>query len=116
MSGRDFDCSSFVYYSLLKAGYNTKQLGTYAFTTGNIANILKTVGFKSYNYSQVKNSLKPGDLLLSSGHVEIYIGNGKTVGAHYPDARDTYGDQDGKEVSVENLNQFFLNYTKVLRL
>lgn len=116
MSGRDFDCSSFVYYALLNAGYNTKQLGTYAFTTYNIAGILKSIGFKTYNYSQVKNSLKPGDLLLSDGHVEIYIGNGKTVGAHYPDAYDTYGDRNGKEISVENLSEFLLTYTRVIRL
>lgn len=100
----DVDCSSFVYYALLNNGFTKKQIGESAFTTFSMGNYLKTSGFQEIPYSQAKNSLKAGDILVSnvSGkeHTEVYIGNGQTVGAHGGDADGKPGDSSGNEVSV----------------
>lgn len=93
------DCSSFVYYGLLKgAGFSSSELGgSWPFTTATMVNILKKNGFKVYKYS--KNDLIRGDILWRVGHTEVYVGDGKNVGAH--SNRDgVNGDSSGKEVNV----------------
>ena len=104
----DVDCSSFVYYALLNNGYTKEQLGAYAFNTGSMKSILSNLGFKELPFD--KNSLQVGDILWVSGHTEVYVGDGKTVGAHKDyDSKDA--DSTGKEVSVVNVG----TYTSVLR-
>ncbi len=102
----DVDCSSLVYYSLYNSGF-ARILGSSPFYTGSQVNLMQRCGFSVYNYTGM-DALRPGDVLWyrygSSGHTEIYIGNGYTVGAHdsvvngidYPQG----GDQTGHEVSV----------------
>ena len=102
------DCSSFVYYALLNNGYTKEQLGAYAFTTGSMKSILSNLGFKELPFD--KNSLQVGDILWVSGHTEVYVGDGKTVGAHN-DYDGKNGDSSGKEVSVVNVG----TYTSILR-
>lgn len=96
----DVDCSSLVYYALLNSGYTKDQIGGYPFATGSMPDILPKAGFVRHDFTSV-DDLQPGDILLRSGHTEIYIGNGKNVGAHWN--RDGKpGDSSGKEVNIQN--------------
>lgn len=110
--GVDYDCSSLVYFGLLNSGFSTKQMGTsYPFTTkNNQRSILKKLGFEEISFSSLTNgnrmdttNLLPGDILWVSGHTEVYIGDGKNVGAHSSENKTTTGvagDQTGNEISV----------------
>ena len=95
------DCSSFVYYGLLNGGgYSKSQLGSYPFDTGSMRSILEKIGFKGYKFTGV-SVLKRGDILWRSGHTEVYVGDGKNVGAHTNyDGKN--GDSSGKEVNVSS--------------
>lgn len=104
----NIDCSSFVYYALLNNGYTKEQIGDSAFTTRSMKSILGNLGFKELPFD--KNSLQVGDILWVSGHTEVYVGDGKTVGAH-KDYDGKNGDSSGKEVSVVNVG----TYTSILR-
>lgn len=97
----DVDCSSFVYYSLRNSGYTEDQLGgSYPFSTANMGGILEGCGFTRHDFTSVDN-LQPGDILLRSGHTEIYIGNGKNAGAH-SNYDGKAGDSSGDEVDIGN--------------
>ena len=94
------DCSSFVYYGLTKgAGIKPDDLGgTYPFTTYDMDKLLKAVGFKAHKFTSI-DELKRGDILWSIDHTEVYVGDGKNVGAHTnKDGKD--GDSSGTEVNV----------------
>lgn len=97
----DVDCSSFVYYSMLRSGYTAEQLGgTYPFTTSSMVSILQDNGYTRHPFVS-SGELQPGDILWRSGHTEIYIGNGKNAGAHSNyDGRP--GDSSGEEVDIGN--------------
>ena len=104
-SGRTFnpdvDCSSFVYYALLKgAEFTEEQLGISDpfTTTWNMDTALKNVGFKSYSYTS-ETELQRGDILWSADHTEVYIGNGQNVGAH-SNKDGKSGDSSGEEVDI----------------
>ena len=110
----DVDCSSFVWYSLHQTGIDA---GSAPFNTNSETTALASAGFEKHDYNQ--SEIKEGDILLRSGHTEIYIGNTKTVGAH-PNEKGGItggepGDQTGHEVSVENLSgswDSYFRYTK----
>lgn len=110
----DIDCSSFVYYALLNNGWTADQLGgTYPFTTHYMESILGKCGWKGYAFNGDPATLKRGDIMLNpQTHTEMYIGDGKTVGAHSNyDGRT--GDSSGREVSVVTMSknwQRFLRY------
>lgn len=74
----DYDCSSFIWYALNQSGFD---VGTYAFATPSMPSVLQAAGFEMYTITSA-DQLQPGDILLKEGHTEIYIGDGKTVGAH----------------------------------
>lgn len=101
----DYDCSSFVISALESAGLPMRAYG--ATYTGNMASALKACGF--YRVKNVDLSsgagLVRGDILLNPvTHTEIYIGNGRTVGAHGSETGGKYGkagDQTGNEISVQ---------------
>ena len=103
-SGRDYDCSSMVFYSLLQNGFTTNQLGTnIPFTTFVMDHYMTKIGFKRYRYSEVRNSLRLGDVLVGNtlfDHTETFFGNGMTVGAHSGDLDGAWGDSSGNEISV----------------
>lgn len=104
----DVDCSSFVYYALLNNGYTKEQLGGYPFNTSGMPSILSNLGFEQIDFD--KGTLQPGDILWypasynghEYGHTEVYVGDGKSVGAHSNYDGKT-GDGNGKEVSVVNV-------------
>ena len=95
----DYDCSSFVYYALKYAGYD---VGPSAFTTYTMGSYLERVGFRKISISSY-SELMPGDILWRSDHTEIYIGDGKRVGAHSSYGHTEAGDQ-AEEVSVKELD------------
>lgn len=74
----DYDCSSFIWYALNQAGFD---VGSYAFATPSMPSVLQAAGFEMFDINS-GTQLEPGDILLRDGHTEIYIGDGKTVGAH----------------------------------
>ena len=97
----DYDCSSLVISAVRAIGLNAGG----AVYTGNMRSELTKHGFVWH--SGTKN-LKRGDILLvhiegGRQHTEIYIGNGKTVGAHGSETGGIYGlggDQTGHEIDV----------------
>lgn len=106
--GPDYDCSSLVWHSLVEAGgFTAEQLGGSAFTTYGMANILVNAGFREYSYTSM-DDLQAGDILLRGGHTEIYIGDGKNVGAHINEFGKTHGgqigDQTGREIYVSSFS------------
>ena len=100
----NFDCTGFLSYCLNQSGYGIQPCHGSAFDTGVVE-----CGFerKDYNDSEGYENLKPGDILSNSGHVELYIGDGKVVGAH--SANKAPADQ----VSVESWYQD--NWTEIYR-
>ena len=71
------------------------------------------VGFEWIPGTPDVNKLQPGDVVLNEGpHTEMYIGNGKLIGAHgNSDGRD--GDSSGNEISITNYSN--KNWDGVLR-
>ena len=97
----DVDCSSFVYYALLNNGYTKEQIGSTPFTTHTMGSVLEKNGANIIPYKF--SVLQPGDILWKIGHTEVYIGDGKTVGAHIAETKTVNGmpgDQTGNEVSI----------------
>lgn len=114
----DYDCSSFVITCVQAAGIPVKDKG--ATYTGNMLSAFKRCGFTDVT-SRVNlatgSGLVRGDILLNrTHHTEIYIGNGKNVGAHISETGGVTGktgDQTGKEICTNNYYNF--PWTNVLR-
>ena len=107
----DYDCSSLIYYGLLANGYTKSQIGALPFTTYTEKGILQTTGdFEVLKYTSSKD-LQPGDILWRNGHTEVYVGDGKRVGAHKNyDSRP--GDSGGQEINVKNMDS---NWISIIR-
>ncbi|WP_276882125.1 SH3 domain-containing protein [Anaerococcus tetradius] len=115
----DFDCSSLVISVCEWAGIPVKTKG--ATYTGNMYGVFTKCGFKdvtsTINLSNGKG-LQRGDILLNSyHHTEIYIGNGKTVGAKIDEYGDIVGANTGDQTGREICTGWYYNYpwTCVLR-
>lgn len=105
------DCSSFVYYSLKKAGFDMGR--STPFSTSDMGPVLQNLGFEKYPIGSVK-TLMEGDILWwdgtgNRGHTEIYIGNGQMVGAH-----GQYNRAFADQVSVCGYSQG--SFTHIFRL
>ena len=68
-----------VYNALKHAGLD---VGSSAFNTYGEDAALKNAGFERHDWSRVSD-LQTGDIVWSSSHTEIYIGDGRFVGAHH---------------------------------
>lgn len=104
----DYDCSSFVYYALKEgAGISTDKIGTSPFGTGIMDTPMEAAGFKKHEFSGKESDLQVGDILWvhngSKHHTEIYIGEGKTIGAH-SNYDGVAGDSSGKEIAAVDGN------------
>lgn len=98
----DYDCSSFVYYALKHAGLD---VGSSAFNTSSEGAALEKAGFERHDWAKVSD-LQTGDIVWSSSHTEIYIGDGRFVGAHHDEnggvTGPKAGDQTGDEISIDS--------------
>ena len=96
----NYDCSSLVISAYEQAGIPVKTAG--ATTTRDMKAAFLKCGFEWIPGDPKKTglTLKPGDVLLKVGsHTEMYVGDGKNVGAHSNyDKRD--GDSKGNEINV----------------
>ncbi len=97
-----FDCSSFIAAALTEAGYfkNNPE-----FTTVTEASYLTQAGFTQVASSATSSTnLQAGDILITSDHTEMYVGNNQNVGAHSNEfggvSGGQVGDQTGNEISV----------------
>lgn len=96
----NYDCSSFVIAAYEAAGIPVKEAG--AGYTGNMRKSFTKVGFEWIPGNPKMEDLLPGDVLLSeNSHTEMYIGNGKNVGAH-GDMDGINGDSSGRELCVSD--------------
>lgn len=106
--GTDFDCSSLMYQAAHEAGYNVTVGPAGTHYTGTMINDFKKAGFKALAFDGNLNDLDPGDILVRdpwgpNGHTEMYIGNGRFVGAHGSEHGTTDGkpgDQTKREISI----------------
>lgn len=103
----DYDCSSLVITVVQNAGIPVKTKG--ATYTGNMYRPFLNCGFKDITSSinlRTGSGLKRGDILLTpNSHVEIFIGNGRNVGARISERGTIHGkggDQTGKEISTHS--------------
>ena len=100
----NYDCSSLVISAYENAGIKVKEAG--ASYTGNMKKAFQKAGFEWIPGDPKKTGLelKPGDVLLKeNNHTEMYVGNGKNVGAHSNyDGKN--GDSSGKEINVQASN------------
>lgn len=117
--GEDYDCSSLVITVVENAGIPVKSKGGATYT-GNMLSAFKRCGFTDVTNRvnlATGAGLIRGDILLNrTHHTEIYIGNGRNVGAHSSETGGVTGqtgDQTGKEICT---NAYY-NYpwTNVLR-
>lgn len=77
-----YDCSSFIWYSLLAGGFDVKSANggsSYPFWTGTQSACLRLLGFKKHSPS---DPWLPGDILLRTGHTEMAFDSTRTMGAH----------------------------------
>lgn len=99
-----FDCSGLIDYCYRKAGY--QGFGGTRQTTST----LKNKGRKVVNI----NDLCPGDLLFPNwGHVQMYIGSGKVIGADGGDA-STNTPTAGKQVKITNLKKSYVEMRRLV--
>ena len=103
----DYDCSSLIITTVQNSGIPVKTKG--ATYTGNMYRPFLNSGFKDITSSinlRTGAGLKRGDVLLTpNSHVEIYIGNGRNVGARISERgtiHGTGGDQTGGEISTHS--------------
>lgn len=108
--GPDYDCSSLVYEAFrVGGGFN---LPTHSGYTGTMVTDFTAAGFVwlAGQGNSVDECLR-GDILLNvQDHVEIYMGGGQLLGAHYNEYGGTQygepGDQTGNEISYGGFYSF----------
>lgn len=117
--GPDYDCSSLICWAYYKAGLNTRP--GYTPATGSMYDVFTDAGFQDVT-DQVNLSsgdgLVKGDVLLVPGsHTEMYIGDGRLVGASINENGETTGGQTGDQTGEEIHVHGYYNYpwTYVLR-
>ena len=98
-NGPDYDCSSLIWWGLHNAGFD---VGTSAFSTSTMPSVLRSAGF--VQVPKDVSTMQRGDILLKSGHTELYIGQQQRLGAHSNEfggiTGGRTGDQTGNEISI----------------
>lgn len=114
--GVDFDCSSFIYYSLANAKVIKNENSP--FDTHTEGDFLKKHGFKELDYDRKK--LKRGDIVVdpATHTTTIYSvsnsGQIQQISAHQ-DYDGASGDSKGNEINISNFSEGTHNYTKIYR-
>ena len=102
--GTDFDCATLMYYCANKAGYDVGIGPDATRYTGTMLRDFTKAGFTALPFDGNLSDLDPGDIMLNvEDHTEMYVGNGKFVGAHIAETGDVDGapgDQTGDEISI----------------
>lgn len=98
----DVDCSSFIFYALVKGG--GFDGGDNPFNTTTMSDQLEQWGFRRITGKTVQR----GDILVNpaagdKGHAEIATSPTRSVGAHSDNGHPEHGDQTGGEVSENDL-------------
>ena len=113
--GTDFDCSSLMYEAAHQAGYKVPTSGTRY--TGTMLAHFKAAGFTALAFDGNLSDLDPGDIMLNvQNHTEMYVGDGKFVGAHSSETGGIDGrpgDQTKREISVVNAYDYPWDYVLV---
>lgn len=95
---KQFDCSSFVISAYKNAGIDVGG-ATY---TGDMREEMTKHGFQWIPGDPNVNDLQPGDIVLDEdSHTEMYIGDGKLIGAH-SNYNGSTGDPSGEEIDIGN--------------
>ena len=119
-NGPNYDCSSFVFYSLVNAGILDASQGP--FNTSNMGSVLTAAGFEQIPYD--RNSLQAGDIVVDprpgvSGHTTTIYSNEngeiKEIAAHY-DMDGRSGDSSGNEISIASYSEGRHSYQYIYRL
>ena len=109
-----FECVGFVNYILhqfIGLDYGPASSGSGGFVTPG--GIRDTTHFGEVDI----NSIQPGDILISSSHVAIYIGNNLTVDCIDANGGDDYSDYtSGRAVAARTSNPSWTTYTRAARL
>ena len=118
--GPDYDCSSLVYDAANSAGYKVGSGGDKVRFTGTMLKDFEKAGFQILPFANVGISdLKIGDILLNLAlHAEVYVGDGKTVGANSSEDGGYVGeagDQTGHEIDEHPVLTFDKGWDWVLR-
>lgn len=102
---RCIDCSAFVSWVLYESGIDIGRKSSSFFYNENYET------YTQYNWQKITdwNDLQPGDILVKSNHVGIYIGNGSSVEAGSTNAIR-------KESSFGNLNSIKNYYSFAVRV
>lgn len=103
--GPDYDCSSLINQAYENAGI---PFGKIKYYTNNASMVkhYQPFGFEWHEGTPKVEDLKAGDILVNHAHhVELYIGDGKKLGAHsnYDEAS---GDSRGNEISIDDYKDF----------
>ena len=103
----DIDCSHFVISAFENAGLKLKENG--ASSTTNMIPAFRACGFEDiHDFDKANGSdLIRGDVLLNvDQHTELYIGDGKTIGAH-TNRDGKPGDSSGTEVYITDYHDYY---------
>lgn len=112
--GPDYDCSSLVVSAYEKAGVAMKSKGIMNSSSMTDSNMRKA-GFTNVTSScdlKTGSGMQQGDVLWRSGHVAMYIGNGRLVEASSNRGHPQAGDQTGTEIKTD---KYRTGFTKVFR-
>lgn len=101
--GGDYDCSESVRMCYAAAGVLPWDYWKSYMWTGNERELLTSHGFAQINVGSA-DKMRRGDVLLKSGHTEMYLGNGQQAGARGDEKGGIgygakKGDQTGYELS-----------------
>ena len=104
MGNGGYDCTQLVHAAYEAAGISLPNKGNV--NNANIVDYYTSMGFEWVPGPIDPSTLQAGDVLVNQAHhAEIYVGNGKKVGAH-----DNYdggaGDSSGNEISVNDYCEF----------
>lgn len=114
-----FDCIGFVNYILhqfIGLDFESASSGRGGFIQPFGTRTPGIVDTTHFGYVNI-NEIQPGDILISSTHVAIYIGNNSTVDCI--DANGGHDDKDyqsGKAVAINSATPRWTTYTKAARL